>query len=393
VARINKKVILYMVAFAAFFGPFTQTIYTPMLPEIQEHYHTSEFVTNLTISIFTLVLALMQIVYGPLTDMRGRRKVLLPAILVYVAASIGAALSPSIWLLLFFRALQAAGIAAGSVVATTVIGDLFEGKLRGRAMGTFQMLVALGPVVGPVVGGFVGERAGFHSVFWVLAGTGLLMWAANFRWLPETKPETGGGDRFRLRDLGKIVGEPTGAAVIGLGFVQYYTFYNFLVFLPEILTSFYGLTASQKGMVFLPMSLCVVIGSYTGGRLQERVDARKLLLTTALLNVVATLLFVVLSKTSLPLLTVSISFFGLCLGLSLPVQTTLLTGAFQHNRATAIGVYNFSRYLGMAAGPMLGSLFFRLGNRVEFVFAAVFFAGVVVFARQQFSRARLAEGK
>lgn len=385
---MNKMLIVYMVALAAFFGPFTQTIYTPLLPEVQQQFQTSEFVVNLTISIFTLVLALMQMVYGPLTDQEGRRKVLLPSILVYVVASIGAALSPSIWLFLFFRALQAAGIAAGSVVATTVIGDLFEGKMRGRAMGTFQMLVTLGTVVGPVVGGFVGEFAGFHGVFWILAGTGLVMWFANYRLLPETKPEESNEKRFSVRDFGQVLTEPTGLSVVILGFVQFYTMYNFLVFLPHLLSMYYGLSASEKGLMFLPLSAFLVTGSYLGGRLQELGDSRKFLITTTSLNVVSTVLFIFLAPLSLPMLLISISLFGLCLGLSLPVQTTLLADAFSSNRATAIGVYNFSRYMGMAAGPLIGTPLFKLGNRLEFFFAALLFACAVGFAWYQFRRVR-----
>lgn len=385
---MNKMLIVYMVALAAFFGPFTQTIYTPLLPEVQQQFQTSEFVVNLTISIFTLVLALMQMVYGPLTDQEGRRKVLLPSILVYVVASVGAALSPSIWLFLFFRALQAAGIAAGSVVATTVIGDLFEGKMRGRAMGTFQMLVTLGTVVGPVVGGFVGEFAGFHGVFWILAGTGLVMWFANYRLLPETKPEESNEKRFSVRDFGQVLTEPTGLSVVILGFVQFYTMYNFLVFLPHLLSMYYGLSASEKGLMFLPLSAFLVTGSYLGGRLQELGDSRKFLITTTSLNVVSTVLFIFLAPLSLPMLLISISLFGLCLGLSLPVQTTLLADAFSSNRATAIGVYNFSRYMGMAAGPLIGTPLFKLGNRLEFFFAALLFACAVGFAWYQFRRTR-----
>ncbi|MGZ4164572.1 MAG: MFS transporter, partial [Tumebacillaceae bacterium] len=66
----------------------------------------------------------------------------------------------------------------------------------------------------------------------------------------------------------------------------------------------------------------------------------------------------------------------------LPVQTTLLTSAFTRERATAIGVYNFFRYLGMAAGPIVGSLLYTLGGiPLLFGFAAVLFAAVVLFAR------------
>ncbi|MGZ6505394.1 MAG: MFS transporter, partial [Tumebacillaceae bacterium] len=267
---MNPRLIVFLVSFAAFLGPLTQTIYTPILPEIQSDFQTSQFLINFTISIFTIILAGLQIVYGPLTDSKGRRTVLLPGIALYVLASIGCAYSTSIGMLLLFRSLQAAGIAAGSVVATTVIGDLFEGKMRGRAMGTFQMLVALGPVVGPVIGGFVGAHFGYHGVFWVLTVAGLLMFVANWRFLPETKPELP-AQRFSLRNFTSILAEPTGTSVILLGFIQYYTFYNFLVFLPDILTKDYNFSAEKKGLLFLPMSLALVLGSFLGGRLQERV--------------------------------------------------------------------------------------------------------------------------
>lgn len=387
---MNPKLIVYLVSFAAFLGPFTQNIYTPILPEIQTHFQTSIFLVNMSISIFTLFLALMQIIYGPLTDQKGRRKVLLPGIVLYIIASVGCSFSQSIEFFLLFRSIQAIGIAAGSVVATTVIADLFQGKERGRAMGTFQTSVALGPVLGPVTGGFIGGKTGHFGVFLVLAATGLLILIANMLYLKETKPELVSGDHFRTQDMIKILAHPTGSAVIMLGFVQYYTMYNFLVFLPDILTRTYGLTAEQKGIVFLPLSILAVIGSYLGGRLQERMEARKILVLTSALNVAAVLLFLSVASISLFMLTLSIALFGLFLGLSLPVQTTLLTIPFARERATAVGAYNFFRYLGMAAGPMIGSfLYHAAGVTGSFGFVALIFAGAVFFARRQLLNTQL----
>ncbi|GIM45159.1 MFS transporter [Collibacillus ludicampi] len=381
---MNRQLIVYLVSFAAFLGPFTQTIYAPILPEIQSDFRTSQFLVNLSISIFTIFLALMQMIYGPLTDTKGRRTVLLPGIALYVAASFGCAYSHSITQLLLFRMIQAIGIATGTIVATTVISDLFTGKSRGRAMGTFQMLMALGPVLGPVIGGFVGGKTGYHGVFLVLTATGLLMLVANASLLPETKPDSATDDRFQIRDFYSILTHKTGLPVILLGFVQYYTFYNFLVFLPDILTSHYNLRAEEKGIVFLPLSLFLVIGSYLGGRLQEKVEARKSLIVTSFLNVFATLMFILSAKISLASLIVNIALFGLFLGLSLPVQTTLLTEFFTRQRATAIGVYNFFRYMGMASGPFIGSYLYQLGHiPLLYGFAALVFFAVVLYTRRQ----------
>ncbi|MBO7743386.1 MFS transporter [Paenibacillus sp. MWE-103] len=361
---MNRKFIVYLVAFAAFFGPFTQTIYTPVLPEVASQLHSTSFVVNLTISVFTFFLAIMQMIYGPLTDIKGRRKVMLLGIALYVVASVGCFFSGTIALLLVFRALQAIGIAAGSVVAVTVISDLFEGKERGEAMGTFQMLVSLGPVLGPVVGGFLSGVFDFHSVFLALAATGMLVLVFNYVFLKETKPDNIQAGRFQLRDFASILQHRIGSSIIYLGFLQYYSFYYFLVFLPNILTDRYGLSAEQKGLVFLPMSLGIVVGSYVGGKIQARIEGEKLVVLTSYLNAISLLIFLVVYSISLPWLLAGIILFGLFLGLSLPVQTTLLTGAFTKNRATAVGAYNLFRYMGMACSPIVGSLFYRIGGYV-----------------------------
>ncbi|MDR6550290.1 multidrug resistance protein [Paenibacillus qinlingensis] len=361
---MNRKLVLYIVAFAAFLGPFTQTIYTPILPEVANELHSTSFVVNLTISVFTLFLAIMQMIYGPLTDLKGRRKVMLFGVALYVIASIGCFFSDTIAFLVIFRALQAIGIAAGSVVAVTVISDLFEGKERGQAMGTFQMLVSLGPVLGPVIGGFLSGLFNFHSVFLALAATGMLVLVFNYLYLKETKPESVEARRFQLRDFVAILQNHIGSSIIYLGFIQYYVFYYFLVFLPNILTDSYGLSAQQKGLVFLPMSLGIFLGSYLGGRVQARFEGEKLLVRTTYLNAISVLLFLIFYAISLPFLLVGIICFGLTLGFSLPVQTTLLTSTFSHNRATAVGAYNFFRYMGMAVSPIVGSLFYPIGGYV-----------------------------
>ncbi|GAB7388750.1 MFS transporter [Bacillaceae bacterium] len=362
VKGMNRKFIVYFVSLAAFLGPFTQTIYVPIIPEVTNYFQTSHFMVNLTISIFTVFLALMQVVYGPLTDAQGRRNVILFGIFLYVLASLGCYFAPTIHTLLFFRALQGIGIAAGSVVAVTVIGDLYEGTSRGKAMGTFQMMVTLGPVLGPVIGGFLGGRFDFHSVFLALVFAGLLVFACNFLFLKETKPGAGEETRFNANAYLAIFKNRVGSSIILLGFIQYYAFYNFLVFLPEILSERYGLSAEQKGMVFLPMSLFIVLGSFLGGKIQARYEGRKVVVYTSYLDVLAILLFMVVFPVSLPLLIAAIILFGLFLGLSLPVQTTLLTQAFPNHRATAVGAYNFFRYMGMASGPIAGSMLLHLGG-------------------------------
>ncbi|MCQ4289342.1 MFS transporter [Pseudomonas stutzeri] len=382
---MSPRLLTFMVAFAAFLGPFTQTVYAPILPELGAALATTPLMINLSISIFTFVLAFMQIVYGPLVDRRGRKRTLLAGLAIYVGASLGCFLAPNIETLLVFRALQAVGIAAGAVVAVTVIGDRFEGAERGRAMGSFQMMVALGPVVGPVVGGFVGEHLDFHYVFLLLAIVGAAALLTNAIWLQETRPAGTTPKAFHPADYLDVLRNHQGLAIMLLSFVQYYAFYNYLVFMPRVLDTSYGLSASEKGLVFLPLSIAVVIGSFAGGRLLGRWRARPTLLVTAGLNALSVLLFLAVAQWSLSALVVAVSAFGLFLGLSLPVQTSLLMDLYPSNRATAVGSYNFFRFMGMATGPVLGSWLFQHGNlALLYGFAAAVFLLAVLHAQRRF---------
>jgi DHA1 family bicyclomycin/chloramphenicol resistance-like MFS transporter len=166
--------------------------------------------------------------------------------------------------------------------------------------------------------------------------------------------------------------------------VQFYAYYCFLILLPDILRSRYALSPARTGLAFLPLSLGIVVRSYVGGRLQARRPGARLLVASSMLNALSLLLFIVLAAVSLPALLVGGALFGLLLGVSLPVQTTLLADAFVRERATAIGVYNFARYLGIAAGPMLGAVLYARGNVVMLfgVGVGVFLVAVLIAARR-----------
>jgi len=385
---VHKKAIAYSVSFAAFLGPFTQTVYVPILPELQDTLATSQLLINASISVFTFIIAFMQILYGPLTDSLGRKKVLLPGIALYVAASIGCFYADHITSLLFFRVFQAVGIATGSVVAVTVIGDLFQGEERLKAMGTFQMMVALGPVIGPVAGGFIAGRLDYHFVFLALAIAGALIGIINWILLRETKP-AGPARKIDLAEYARIARDRQGLTLGILGFVQFYIYYNFLVYLPVILDRGYTLTVAQKGLMFLPLSVALVLGSFLSSRVQKRLSTESLLVTTTLLGAIDVVVFLVTTMHSLAMLITTTFIFGLLLGLSLPAQTALLTRVFVTHRATAVGLYNFFRFMGMASGPFLGALLFSLGDlTLLFSIAALLLLLIALLARHNLTPAR-----
>lgn len=378
---MSAKKVLFLLGVTILLGTFAQNLFMPILPVMQEEFHTSSYLINWTVSIFTVMLAVMQIVYGPFIDLWGRKKVLIPALVLYTLASFGCYMVDSIYSLLFFRAVQGIGFAAIPIVAATVIGDLFSGPKRAEAMGTYQMLLGIGPAIGPLLGGWIGGAGGHSAVFLFLAISALFLLIANTTWLPETKKEQSTSNGFSFRLFGHVLKQPIGASVILLGFTQMFTYYAFLLYLPVRLTDHYQLSAEQIGLVFLLVSATFIISSKASGKVQKRVGTRRALLLTAGSHALATFLFMALADTSLVLLVLSSACFSYTLGIGMPVHTTLLSEAFEKERGTAIGVYNFIRYGGMAAGPVIGAALFGWGGTwLEFGVAGVAIAGAVLFA-------------
>lgn len=347
---MNPKFILYLVSFATFLGPFTQTIYTPIIPELQADFKSSQLLISFSISIFTVALAVMQLIYGPLVDRYGKRKILLPGLGIYIASSLLCSFAVSIELLLVLRVFQGIGIASCSVVATTVIAELFQGKRRGQAMGQFQMFVALGPVVGPVVGGYIGGYFGFHGVFWVLTAAGFVMFILNAKLLPETTSfnrSTRGPSNSGFK---KVLAHPVGAAILVLGFIQYYVYYHYLVFLPEILSVYYGLNAQQKGLFFLALSIMMMIGSFLGGRVLLYMSERARLLLYSKLLSFCTLSFVFIAEISLVAIAINIGAFGLFFWFIASCTDHLVNGVFYPTKGYGCGLIQFLSLHGDGCG-------------------------------------------
>jgi hypothetical protein len=104
-----------------------------------DFFDVNTVLINLTISLFTAILAVSNFVVGPLADARGRRAVLLPGLLVFSAGSAVCLLAPSYGWFLGGRAIQACGISTALLVAPTVIGDVFAPQERAHAKKTLLL--------------------------------------------------------------------------------------------------------------------------------------------------------------------------------------------------------------------------------------------------------------
>ncbi len=191
-----KAEIIFAILLGLFLGALDQTIVGVALPTIVTELNGAELYTW-TVTIYLLTSTISGPFYGKLSDIYGRKPLLLFGIGVFLLGSALSGLSGDIYQLILFRGIQ--GIGAGSLfpIALAVIGDLFSPAERGKYQGLFGAVFGIASIVGPLAGGFLTESISWHWIFYVNIPIGLISMAVIFRLLPTVRrPGT-----TRARDL------------------------------------------------------------------------------------------------------------------------------------------------------------------------------------------------
>ena len=169
-----------------FLAALDQTIVGPVLPRIVTELQGADYYTWV-VTIFLVTSTITVPVYGKLSDLYGRRPLLLIGITLFLIGSALSGLSQTMWQLILFRGLQGLGAGALFPIALAVIGDLFTPAERGKYQGLFGAVFGIAFLVGPGLGGFLTDNSSWHWVFFVNLPIGILALAVIGRLLPNIK--------------------------------------------------------------------------------------------------------------------------------------------------------------------------------------------------------------
>ena len=160
--------------------------YVPALPALIRQFGVSASVVQLTLSMFVAGFGIAQFAVGPLSDRFGRRPVLLYGLLLYLAGSAMCAFSPSIWILIAARFVQAVGSCSAFIIGRAIIRDAYMPDDGMRAMVRASSWLSLAPILGPIVGSHLDAWFGWRAIFGLHFSFAACMFAAIFFCLPET---------------------------------------------------------------------------------------------------------------------------------------------------------------------------------------------------------------
>ena len=169
-------------------GPFAIDMYLPALPTIAADLGASTAATQMTLMVFFVAFGICQIVYGPVSDMVGRKPPLYVGLTLFVAGAIGSGLAPSIAWLIAFRFVQGLGAAAVMVIPRAVIRDLHTGVEATRLMSLVMLVLSVSPILAPLAGSALIVPFGWRAVFVAATVAALLAFLLVAFVLPETRP-------------------------------------------------------------------------------------------------------------------------------------------------------------------------------------------------------------
>ncbi|MCC9022783.1 multidrug effflux MFS transporter [Bacillus nakamurai] len=359
-ARASLGMVLILGTLASF-GPLSLDMYLPALPEVAADLHTTASLAQLSLTFCLLGLAVGQIIVGPLSDMKGRRKPLIISLVLYTLSSLLCAFSPSVSFLIVMRFIQGFTGAAGIVIARASARDMYSGKELTAFFSLLMLVNGAAPILAPITGGFVLQFASWKTVFIVLAIIGILIFISVLAALPESLPlekRTKGGLQETLTTFRRLLGD---RMFMGFALSQAFVLTGMFAYIagsPFVLQNIYGVSAQMFSLLFAVNGAGIIAASQITGRLAKKLDERKLFAAGLIIAIIGSIALLLSLAFGLGLTAVCISLFIIvsCVGI---VTTTGFALAMQKQgkgAGSAAALLGLLPFIGGAlAAPLVGA--------------------------------------
>ncbi|RZL63545.1 MAG: Bcr/CflA family efflux MFS transporter [Variovorax sp.] len=330
-----------LLAVLGMLGPFSIDTYIPAFSGIARSIGATPAEMQQTLSAYLFGFAFMNLFHGALSDSFGRRPVVLWGLAVFTLASLGCALAETIGQLVFFRALQGLSTGAGIVVSRAVIRDMFPPAQAQKVMSQVTIYFGVAPAIAPIVGGFLFVHLGWHSIFWFLVAVGVVLFAANYKLLPETlhvDQRQSFNVRNLLRGYRELCSDPRFLLLALASGVPFNGMFLYVLSAPAFLGDLLALAPTQFFWFFLLTIGGIMAGSWASGRMAGKVAPKRqirdgflIMLVTSVVNVTANTFFAPHAAWALW----PIAFFAFGWALMVPVITLLVLDLHPERRGMA----------------------------------------------------------
>jgi DHA1 family bicyclomycin/chloramphenicol resistance-like MFS transporter len=336
----------------------------PAMPDIARDLGASVGEVQLTLSLYTVAFAAMQLAVGPLGDRYGRRPVLMASLALYALASLYCALAPSIGHLTAGRILQGLAACAGPVLGRAVVRDRNEPIAAARVFGTMMACFGIAALTVPILGGQLVEAFGWRATFVASAAYGVLVLFLVTLLLPETLrgARAGGLGLARLAgDYLTLLRAPPFLVIAATGCLIQSAMFSWIAGSSFAVIRVLGHSPLVYSLVYAVTVFGFVTTSFLSGRVVARLGQRRLIALGGTLALLGSAAALVLNHAVTPsLLTLVAPIFVLAVGhgFTLAQSVAGALAAFPHLAGTASGLLGFMQYISATLVVVANGLLF-----------------------------------
>jgi ACDE family multidrug resistance protein len=347
----------------------------PILPELQIQLGISRFQSSLIITLFSLTAGIVIPVFGYLSDRYSRRKIMIPALLIYGSGGVLAACG-AIWnsylIIIIARVIQGIGAAGTAPIAMAYIGDNYEGSTESKALGLSEAANGVGKVVSPILGSLLAILVWYAPFFAFPIFCLVALIAVIFILQEPPRKQNAPTLKLYLQQI-KAVLKGKGSWLLTCffaGSAGLFILFGVLFYLSQSLeTAPYHILGVKKGLVLAVPLFGLVVASYTTGALVKKNGSRirKMMmsgLSILLLSLVLCIFFYQQLYWFIGTLTLS----GVGTGMLLPCLNTMITGSVsREQRGMITSLYSSLRFIGVAFGPPIFEFLMNVSHQVVFI--------------------------
>ena len=370
--RPGSRALTTLLAMLTGLGPMSMDMYLPSLPAIAHVLDAPTARVQLTIAGYLIGFAVGQVIWGPISDRRGRRPVLIAALVLYAAGTLTCAAAQSIDTLIAARVLQAIGGSGSIVLARAMVRDLYSGVRAGRELSLMGAISGFAPIAAPMIGGVLQTAFGWRASFIVMAIAGAAAIIVVGRLLPETLRKRTADPislPFMLHSYAAVLRQGDFLAYLGILTISFAGLFAWISGAPVILQRVYGLSAFAFGFTFALGAAGYVLGTTIASRLVLRLGIDRTIGLGATLLAVGGLgvAAVVAAGISGVWLVAAMAVYLAGLGLAMPQAIAGALTPFPERAGTASSLMGFAQqgvaaivtaavgnYLGPSAWPVAG---------------------------------------
>lgn len=342
----------------------SMNVFLPSLPGMAVYFEAEYAVMQLSVSLYLMMTALLQLLVGPLSDRYGRRPVMLISTALFALATLGAIFAPTVEVFLACRMAQAV-IASALVLSRAIVRDMVGQAEAASLIGYVTMGMAIVPMIGPALGGLLDETFGWRASFWLLFAAAVAMLWLIWSDLGETAPNRSGGFRAQVAEYPELLKARRFWGYVAAAAFASGVFFAFLGGAPYLGSEVFGLSPAILGIYFGAPALGYVLGNFLSGRFSIRIGINRMILWGSLITSVGMAASILIYAAGL---THPLSFFALTAtvgignGMIIPNATAGSLSVRPHLAGTASGLGGAIMVGGGAAMSVLAGILLPLGT-------------------------------